>query len=62
MKDNRVRIQFEDEVLIQLQDKLKEVKSWIPSATLSNVVNNELKQQLKRWNTKNSLTESSMWY
>jgi len=48
VKDNRVRIQFEDEVLHQLQDKLKEVKSWIPSATLSNVVNNELKQQLKR--------------
>jgi len=43
-----VRIQFEEEVLQQLQDKLKEVKAWIPSATLSNVVNNELKQQLKK--------------
>lgn len=43
-----MRIQFEEEVLDQLKNKLKEVKSWIPSATLSNVVNNELKQQLKK--------------
>ena len=43
-----MRIQFEEEVLQQLKDKLKEAKAWIPSATLSNVVNNELKQQLKK--------------
>ncbi len=43
-----MRIQFDEEVLSQLKDKLKSVREWIPSATLSNVVNNELKQQLKK--------------
>ena len=44
MKDNRVRIQFDVEVLEKLKEKHKEVKAWIPSATLSNVVNQELKR------------------
>ena len=42
-----MRIQFDEEILLKLKEKHKEVKAWIPSATLSNVVNNELKQQLK---------------
>ena len=46
--DNRVRIKFDDEILVQLKDKLTEMREWIPSTTLSNVVNNELKQQLKK--------------
>lgn len=43
-----MRIQFDEDILHQLKDKLKDVREWIPSATLSNVVNNELKQQLKK--------------
>jgi len=46
--DNRVRIQFDDEVLHQLKDKLQSVRNHFPSATLSNVVNNELKRRLKK--------------
>ena len=44
MKDNRVRIQFDEEILEKLKEKHKEVKSWIPSVTLSNVVNEQLKR------------------
>lgn len=43
-----MRIQFDEEILLQLKDKLKDVREWIPSTTLSNIVNNELKQQLKK--------------
>jgi len=43
-----VRIQFDEEVLLLLNDKLRDLREWIPSTTLSNIVNNELKQQLKK--------------